>query len=231
MNSPKQVRTIISLGGSLFIPENIDIDFIRSFKGIIEERIAVGECFIIIVGGGKICRRYQQAGRELGAVSQTDGDWIGIHVTRLNAEFMRIVFGDLAHPSIAIDPHKAVESDKPVIFGAGGEPGWSTDYDAVMMGRTFDSKRVINLSNTHYVYDKDPKKFPDAKPYKQLTWDEYRSFIPTEWDPGLNTPFDPIASKEAQADGMEVVIMNGTKLDDVKKCLAGEEFDGSIIRG
>lgn len=231
MTPTNSERTIISLGGSLFIPDSIDTAFIQSFKRILEERIGMGEQFVVIVGGGKICRRYQQAGRDLAPLSETDVDWIGIHVTRLNAEFMRIIFGDLAYPTVILDPNEAVHGDSPVVFGAGWKPGWSTDYDAVMMARAVGAKRVINLSNTSYVYDKDPRKFEDAKAFKSLTWKEYRSFIPEEWDPGLNTPFDPIASREAQADDIEVVIMNGTKLNDVAKCLRGESFDGTIIRG
>lgn len=223
-------RTIISLGGSLFIPENIDVPFIRAFKDILTERIMAGERFIVIVGGGRICRRYQNAGRELAELSETDVDWIGIHVTRLNAEFMRILFGDAAYPTIVTDPSELIENDAPVIFGAGSRPGWSTDYVAVMLAQRAGSKKVINLSNTNYVYDKDPNKFEDAKAFTSLTWDEYTSFIPKEWDPGLSTPFDPIASREAKAHTLEVIIINGTKLDDVKKCLKGETFEGTVIR-
>ena len=230
MIHPK-TRTIISLGGSLFIPDAIDTAFIAAFKNIIEERVKLGESFVIIVGGGKICRRYQQAGRDLANLSQEDQDWIGIHVTRLNAQFMRIIFGDLAHKNVVTDPSELVVSEEPVVLGAGWEPSWSTDYDAVMMAHTSGAKRVINLSNTNYVYDKDPNKFPDAKAFTELTWEQYRSMIPSEWEPGLSTPFDPIASKMAQVSDLEVVIMNGTKLGEVQKCLRQEAFDGTTIRG
>ena len=72
------------------MPENVDIDFLRAFKKIIEERVAAGETFAIIVGGGKVARAYMAAGRELAQLSPSHVDWIGIYVTRLNAEFMRI---------------------------------------------------------------------------------------------------------------------------------------------
>lgn len=221
-------RTIISLGGSLFVPDNVDVEFIRAFKIIIEARIARGERFAIILGGGKVARNYMQAGRDFG-LAQTQTDWIGIYVTRLNAEFMRIVFGDLAHEHIATDPSVVIDSTKPIIFGAGWEPGWSTDYDAVLMARAFKAEKLLNLSNTNYVYDKDPNKFPDAKPLKSLSWDQYRTLIPAEWTSGLNTPFDPIASREAQSSGLKVMIINGTKLQEVEKCLNGEEFEGTIL--
>lgn len=223
-------RIVISLGGSLFIPESIDLEFLRSFKTLIEERIGKGDSFCIIVGGGSLARKFQQAGRDIAGISQTDADWLGIYTTRLNAEFMRVIFGGLAYERVIIDPHEVVTTDKPVIFGAGGEPGWSTDYDAIIMGKGMNARKVINLSNTNYVYDKDPNKYPDAKALKSLTWNEYRALIPATWQPGLNTPFDPVASKEAQEGGIEVVIMNGARLEEVKKCLQGEPFEGTTIR-
>jgi uridylate kinase len=224
-------RTIISLGGSLFVPDNVDVDFLRAFKKIIEERVALGERFAIIVGGGKVARNYMQAGYDLAALPREQMDWIGIYTTRLNAEFMRIVFGTLAHGEIVMDPTIALDVAEPVIFGAGWKPGCSTDHDAVLMAGAFGAQKLLNLSNTNYVYDKDPRTNPDAQALPSLTWDQYRALIPAEWTPGLSTPFDPIASKEAQSLGLEVMIINGTKLQEVEKCLRGEAFDGSTIRG
>lgn len=230
MSAENNNYTVISLGGSLFVPDAIDTDFLKSFKEIITERVAAGEKFVIITGGGKTCRRYQAAGRALGAETQEESDWIGIYTTRMHAEFMRIVFGDeLARHEVIGDPEVVPQTGKPIIFGAGWEPGWSTDYDAVMVARTIGATRLINLSNIAYVYDTDPKENPDAQPQKALTWEAYRAIIPSEWEPGLNTPFDPIASREAAADDLEVIIMDGSKLDDLKACLSGSDFEGTRI--
>lgn len=225
----QQPRTIISLGGSLFIPDEIDISFLRTFTDMIRRRVASGERFAIICGGGKIARRYMSAGRELADLSPTDVDWLGIYVTRLNGQLIRIILGDMAHEEVATNPNEVVHSSKPVIVGAGWEPGCSTDYDAVLMARAFGAQKLLNLSNTNYVYDKDPKKFPDAKALKSLTWDAYRALIPEKWESGLNTPFDPVASKEAQEVGLHAMIINGAKLEEVEKCLRGEDFDGTVI--
>ena len=64
-------------------------------------------------------------------------------------------------------------------------------------------KTVINLSNVEQVYDKDPKKFPDAKPIKKLTWAGMREIVGDKWSPGMNAPFDPIAAQKAQELGVE----------------------------
>ena len=64
---------------------------------------------------------------------------------------------------------------------------------------------------------------------EKITWNEYRKIIPTEWNPGLNTPFDPTASELAEKEGITVVTMNGKNLENLKKCLEGEEFIGTTI--
>jgi uridylate kinase len=228
--SAHDLRTVISLGGSLLVPHGVDVGFAKTFKKTIESHIARGEKFIIVVGGGKVARDYIQAAQEIGDVSSEQLDWIGVHTTRLNAQFMRIVFGEHAYENVITDPLALVDTDKPVIFGAGIKPGWSTDHVSVMMAQQVGAKKLLNLSNTNYVYSADPKKDPSAQPLKQITWGEYRALIPGEWRPGLSTPFDPIASKEAQAMGLEVAIINGLKFEEVEKCLRGEDFDGSVIK-
>lgn len=225
----EEQRTVISLGGSLFVPGTVDTSFIGAFRDIIRSRVEKGERFVIVVGGGKTCRLYQQAGYALGATSQEDADWIGIYTTRMHAEFMRIIFGDMADTQVVTDPTHVSPTDKPVVLGAGWKPGWSTDYVAVMVARTVGAQRVINLTNINYVYDKDPKTHPDAQPHTALSWAQYRAIIPAGWEPGLNTPFDPIASREAEQSNLTVVIMNGSKLESFKHGLDDGQFDGTVI--
>jgi uridylate kinase len=90
-------------------------------------------------------------------------------------------------------------------------------------------KKVINLSNIEYVYDKDPKKYPEAKKIERSSWGEFRKLLPTEWISGLNSPFDPVAAKKAQELGIEVAIMNGRNIENLKNYLEGKEFKGTII--
>ena len=55
---------IISLGGSLIVPEEIDVSFIKDFKELILSQVALGKKFIITIGGGKTCRKYQNSGKK-----------------------------------------------------------------------------------------------------------------------------------------------------------------------
>ena len=65
--------------------------------------------------------------------------------------------------------------------------------------------------------------------FEKISWEEYLKIIPGEWVPGLNSPFDPIASRDAQENGIEVIIMNGKPIENFEKCLNGEEFSGTTI--
>ncbi|MCX6757846.1 MAG: UMP kinase [Candidatus Nomurabacteria bacterium] len=222
-------KIIISLGGSLIIPEEIDVDFLKDFKKLILSQVEQGKKFVIITGGGKICRKYQNVAKELSTPSNEDLDWIGIASLKLNAELLRVVFGEYAHERVIADLSKDVPMDKSIIIGSACEPGQSTDWDAVLAAKSIGAKKVINLSNTDYVYDCDPRTNPNAKKFEKISWAEYREIIPKEWNPGLSSPFDPIASKEAQKEGMQVMIINGKPIDNFAKCLNGESFAGTVI--
>jgi len=222
-------KIIISLGGSLIIPEEIDVDFLKSFRDLIISHVEQGKKFIIITGGGKICRKYQDSAKKIKEMNSAELDWLGIYATRFNAEFLKILFGDLVENEIILDPTLPVSLNKSIVVGGGWKPGWSTDYDAVLLGKQLGAKKVINLSNIDYAYDKDPKKYPDAKKIEKISWADYRALIPKEWNPGLNSPFDPIASEMAEKEGIQVMIMNGKPIDNLAKCLNGEFFNGTII--
>ena len=142
---------------------------------------------------------------------------------------MKILFSDLAEEEIILDPTLPITLDKPMVFGGGWKPGWSTDYVSVMLAKQLKIKKIINLSNTDFVYDSDPKINPNAKKIEKISWKDYRDLIPAEWNPGLNTPFDPIASKIAEEEEIEVVIMNGKLNENFAKYLNKEEFKGTVI--
>jgi len=217
---------VISLGGSIIVPEEVDVPFLKRFREIILN--LKDERFIVICGGGKICRNYQNAAREAAEIPGEDLDWIGIRATRLNAELVRSIFGDEAHKKVIHDPDEEIDGSKRVVIGAGFEPGSSTDLRAVQLARRFGAVRVINMSNIDYVYSADPKKDPNAERLESISWSAFRKLVGDEWDPGLNMPFDPIASREAEKLGLEVVII-GNDVVNLEKLLRGEAFKGTTI--
>lgn len=221
---------VISLGGSLIIPDQIDAGFLKDFKALILSQVAQGKKFVIITGGGKVCRRYQDVAKELASPSHSDLDWIGIAALKLNAELLRVIFGENSHGQVISNFSINFDFTKSIVVGSAYKPGHSTDWDAVLAAKTVGAKKIINLSNIDYAYDKDPNKFPDAKKIEKISWSEYRDLIPKEWNPGLSTPFDPIASKMAEEEKIEVIIMNGKNISNLEKCLNGQDFAGTKIQ-
>ncbi len=220
---------VISLGGSIIVPEEINVKFLKNFRRLIIKHIKRGKRFIIISGGGKTCRKYQKAASGIVKLKRDDIDWLGIHTTRLNAHLLRTIFRDYAKKEIVKDPKKRVDFRERVLIAAGWEPGFSTDYDAVLLAKQFKVKTLINLSDVDYVYDKDPAKYRKVKPIKRISWKDFRKIVGDKWDPGLNKPFDPVASKEAQKMGLRVVMMNGRGLKNLDSFLLGRKFRGTVI--
>lgn len=220
---------VISLGGSIIVPREINVKFLKGFRRIILKHIKRGKRFIIISGGGKICRKYQSSASRVVRLKSDDLDWLGIHATRLNAHLLRTIFRDYARKTIVKDPTERIDFRNKVLIAAGWEPGFSTDYDAVLLAKQFGVKTLVNLSDVNYVYDKDPAKYRKVKPIKRMGWEEFREIVGDKWDPGLNKPFDPVASKEAKKLGLRVVIMNGRKLKNLDSFLSGRKFRGTVI--
>lgn len=227
----KREYIVLSVGGSLIVPGEIDVAFLQSFRSFILDRVRRGFSFFIIIGGGHTARIYQKAGREArGDLHPEDIDWLGIHATRMNAHLMRALFLDEAQARIVKNPSRKIMMKKSLIIGAGWKPGWSTDYCAVMAAKRLGSKRMVNLSNIDAVYTADPKKNPNAQKIESIKWDAFRKLIPDHWDPGLSSPFDPIAAREAERLGLEVAVMNGKNLEAFGNYLDGKPFDGTIIK-
>ena len=220
---------VISLGGSLLVPNEIDFNFLRKFYTLIKNYIEKSYKFIIIVGGGKIARKYQKAAKNLVKVSNDDLDWLGIHATRLNAHLLLTLFRKKAYYRIIKNPKEKVKFKEKILIAAGWKPGFSTDYDAVLLAKTYCSTTIINLTNIDYVYDKDPNKYKDAKPFEKISWNDYLKLIDQKWVPGMSAPFDPIASKLAKRFKFKVVIINGKKLNNLKNFLENKNFSGTII--
>lgn len=225
-----QKSFVISVGGSLLVTkEGINLDFIKRFRTFIKAEVKKGKRFYLVAGGGSTARTYIKAALATGPIKSFDRDLVGIRATRLNAELLKIIFGRLAYPEIITDPTKPSRIKEPVAFIGGYKPGWSTDYVAVLLAKYNKIKTVINLSNIDYAYDRDPKKFPQAKKLEVVNWQDFRKIVGSKWRPGLNLPFDPIASRAAQKDNLRVVIINGDNLKNLAACLADKKFKGTLI--
>jgi len=220
---------LISLGGSIIAPDGVDVLFLRKFRTCILEYVSQGYKFVIVCGGGKTCRDYQHAATKVTAISKNERDWVGIYATLLNARLVLAIFSHCAHPTLLANPRTRKEIQEPIAVAGGYKPGCSTDNDAILLARSLGIKRVINASVIDYVFDRDPNKDTRAKKIKKISWKEFRNVIPSEWEPGIHTPFDPVAARNAQKFGIEVSVLNGRNISNLKKCIEGKPFKGTSI--
>jgi uridylate kinase len=208
-------KYIISLGGSLIIPDEIDVVFLRGLKQLLSEETKNGNSFIIAPGGGRTARKYAKAAQALGDLDHQSLDWLGIYSIRLNSLLLSSIFMKLKGVKV-MNMHQAI-------------PGRSSDYESVIFAKQYKAQSIINLTNVDYVYDKNPKTNKDAKPIKKIFWVDFRKIVGNKWDPGLNLPFDPVASRLAEKLKLRVIIMNGKPLANLKNFLAGKTYKGTII--
>jgi uridylate kinase len=218
---------IISLGGSIIVPKGIDVKFLREFKKAIIKQ--PNKKFLIVTGGGKTCRIYQDASAKIFRTKQSDLDWIGIASTHLNAQLIRSIFGSYAHDMIITNPEKKIYTRKNVVIGAGWKPGHSTDLDAVVLAKTYKACKIINMSNIDYLYDKDPKHHKDAKRILKTDWKTLQKFVGNRWKPGLNMPFDPIAVKLAKMQKIELTLI-GKDIKNLINVLNNKRFKGTTVK-
>ena len=100
---------VMSLGGSLIAPDNLDLNFLKKFRRLMLDYVKKGNRVILVCGGGNTSRNYQKTAKIINPkISSTDLDWIGIAATKINAELVSGIFGQKAMESILGDPSKPV---------------------------------------------------------------------------------------------------------------------------
>jgi uridylate kinase len=227
---------VLSLGGSIIAPDKVDVAFLRSFRKAVLEHLEqdADRRLILVCGGGGPAREYQGAYRAVLSESGRDQtaeaqDWIGIAATRLNAELVRFLFQPHCPQPVVTDPTAVTVFTGRVLVAGGWKPGFSTDYDAVLLARRFQADTLVNLSNIARIYSADPKVDPAARPLDRLRWAELAAMVGTTWVPGKNVPFDPVATAEAARIGLRVVVAAGRNIENFRKILAGQHFEGTVV--
>ena len=222
---------VIDLGGSIVFPDFFKINriFLSKLKIFLEKEIK-NKNFIIVIGGGKFCRFYQNEAKKMGVTNNTDLDWIGIRITQLNAELLKSYFGKLAFPEIITTEHQKINWDKGVLLSSGWHPGNSTDLISFKLAAIHQAEKIIIATNIDYIYEEDININKNAKKIEKMDWQGYSSLIKTKkWEAGMSIPIDPAASKLGKKESLNVFLVNGNNFSNLKKAILGEKFKGTVI--
>jgi len=227
-------KIVMSIGGSLIVPnKGIDTKFLNNLNKFIRNQLAKNNNrqFFLVAGGGQIARHYRDAGETVlkHRLTIEDLDWLGVHATRLNAQLLRTIFRDIAHPHIIKHYEIIRKVEEPVVVAAGWKPGWSTDFDAVLLCEDYHVRQVINLSNIEKIFDKDPNKHKNALPIDKISWKNFKKLVGSKWVPGMHAPFDPVAAQKAEELGVKVTVLSGHNFSNLENYFNNKKFIGTVI--
>jgi uridylate kinase len=182
-------RVLVKFSGEALADEKgfgIDTKILKfiadEIKTLVQNDIEVG----IVIGGGNIIRGVTAA--KDGIIRRTSGDYMGMLATVVNAVAMQEA---LEYDGIATRVQSAIkmeqicesyanrksvrhlEKDRVVIFAAGtGNPFFTTDTAATLRASEINASMLIKATKVDGVYDKDPKKFDDAKKLDVLDYSQ-----------------------------------------------------------
>jgi uridylate kinase len=133
----------------------------------------------MVIGGGNIFRGLQGSAQ---GMERTTADYMGMLATVMNAlesigVFTRVIsaipMDQVCEPYIRRRAVRHLEKKRVVIFAAGtGNPYFTTDTAATLRANEMACQVIFKGTKVDGVYDKDPKKHPDAKRYGVVTYDE-----------------------------------------------------------
>ena len=226
----KKRLIVISLGGSLIIPDRMNIRFLKEFKKIINKNSQKYK-FIIICGGGSIARKYIAALREL-KINEKLQSLSGISATRMNARFMSYFFN--INPGKGI-PHKMKSLKKylkkqDVVFCGALEykPKQTSDSTAAEIAEYFKTD-FINLTNVVGLYNKNPLEYKNARFIPKISWKDFdRMTNKSKFKPGQHFVLDQTASKIILKNEIKTYIL-GKNMKQLDNLLKGKKFKGTVI--
>ncbi len=223
---------VLSLGGSLIIPDEVDIKYLKEFKKTILKNTKKYK-FIVCCGGGSIARKYISALRKMG-FNEKFQSLSGISATRMNARFMNYFFK--INPEYGIPHTKKTLKDylkkQNIVFCGALEyqPNQTSDSTAAQLAKKYKTI-FINLTNVKGLYDKNPKKHKDAKFISKISWKDFnKKAHESKYQPGQHFVLDQTAAKIIMEEKIPTYII-GKDMKQLGNILKGKKFKGTLVEG
>ncbi|WP_158968178.1 UMP kinase [Chachezhania sediminis] len=139
----------------------------------------------MVIGGGNIFRGLSGSAQ---GMERTTADYMGMLATVMNAlavqsalenmgVYTRVIsairMDEVCEPYIRRRAVRHLEKNRVCIFAAGtGNPYFTTDTAATLRANEMHCEAIFKGTKVDGVYDKDPKKFDDAKRYDTVSYDQ-----------------------------------------------------------
>lgn len=236
MESPFYKKILLKLSGEALMGDQefgISSDVITSYAKQIKEIVDLGVEVSIVIGGGNIFRGISGAAQ---GVDRVTADHMGMLATVINSLALQnsieklgiptrvqtaIEMPKVAEPFIKRRAQRHLEKGRVVIFGAGtGNPYFTTDTAAALRAIEMETDVVIKATKVDGIYDKDPVKYPDAKKYETVTYNEVLA-------KDLKV-MDATAISLCRENKLPIIVFNSLIEGNLKKVVMGEHI-GTIV--
>ena len=237
MESPFYKKILLKLSGEALMGEQefgISSDVIASYAKQIKEIVDLGVEVSIVIGGGNIFRGISGAAQ---GVDRVTGDHMGMLATVINSLALQnsieklgvptrvqtaIEMPKVAEPFIKRRAQRHLEKGRVVIFGAGtGNPYFTTDTAAALRAIEMGTDVVIKATKVDGIYDKDPVKYPDAKKYETVTYNEVLA-------KDLKV-MDATAISLCRENKLPIIVFDSLIEGNLKKVVMGENIGTTVV--
>ena len=186
MGETKYKRVLLKISGEALAGDakiGINDEVLKEISTSIKAVSDLGVQVAVVVGGGNFWR-----GRSSEQMDRVTADHMGMLATLMNSLALSdaleqlgavtrvlsaIEVRQMAEPYIRKRAVRHLEKGRIVIFACGtGNPYFSTDSGAALRATEIGADVLLKATMVDGVYDKDPKKFPDAVKYEKVTYDE-----------------------------------------------------------
>ena len=218
---------VISVGGSVFIGEKPLTDKISEFCSVVND-LSSEFNIVLVVGGGRTARNYQDVATTLGA-NNFELDSIGIAATKLNAKlFTYKIEKSVGVLEKVIDAKKVIEMGKIPVFGGLSE-GQTTDAVGALLAESLGYD-FVNLSNVDGIFDCDPNENEEAILFKELSFGDMNFLVREKLlVPGQHLFVDPQAASILSRSKIISYFLNGDHLENFKNALRSYDYKGTIV--
>ena len=237
MESPFYKKILLKLSGEALMGDQefgISSDVIASYAKQIKEIVDLGVEVSIVIGGGNIFRGLSGAAQ---GVDRVTADHMGMLATVINSLALQnsieklgvptrvqtaIEMPKVAEPFIKRRAQRHLEKGRVVIFGAGtGNPYFTTDTAAALRAIEMETDVVIKATKVDGIYDKDPEKYPDAKKYETVTYNEVLA-------KDLKV-MDATAISLCRENKLPIIVFNSLIEGNLKRVVMGEHIGTTVV--
>ena len=228
----KKDVVVISLGGSLIVPKEIDHAFLKNFIKVIRKNYRKYK-FVVVCGGGAIARKYIAELKREGK-GEKEQALAGIRATRMNARLMIQLFGKEANSSLptSMKEVKALLTKNKVVFCGALRyaENETSDGTAAKLANFFNTD-FINMSNVSGLYTSNPLKNKKAKFISKISWDKFEKMAcKLKYFPGQHFVLDQNAAKVIRKHKIKTYLL-GKDTKNLDNLLNGKKFKGTVIEG